>query len=197
VMSLDVAPRDRAEDRASRNDGQYGRSCGDETSARVRGGHRRLKASIQPRQKVGNRRLVRRARQRAFIDVSDQASVPLHEEQSDAFDGRDPARSSHVEVDRYHWNWPRRQIADPGRAASRRRRHTGLPDVPAIRPIRIANDTPIVPTRPPYPPPTVPHQRRESRVFRSRLHLSSVNDYKSRAIERASCSHAFRPRRSP
>jgi len=118
-MSLDVAPSYRAEDRASRNDGQYGRSRGDEASARVRDGHRRLKASIQPRQKVNHGCLVRRARQRAFIDVSDRAPVPLHEEQSDAFCARDPARGSHVEVDRYHWNRPRRQIADLRRPASR------------------------------------------------------------------------------
>lgn len=133
-----------------------------------------MKASIQARHEVGHGRIVGRSRQRAFIEVSDHGVVPLHEEQSDALERRDLARRRHREVDRYHRNRPLRKIADPRHVVARWPNHTGLPDGPPIRPIRTADHSSIAAARSPRPLPTVPLQRRESRVFRSRLHLSSV-----------------------
>ena len=121
----------------------------------------------------GRRRLVVGGGKDALVDGSDDLFLALDQQHGDPFQRGDFPRAGHRQMRRYHRDLTHRHVADVRRFGVMigERKHTGLPFAPASPRSPPADSRAVATTR--GAPLLSPVLHRESRVFRSGLHLSA------------------------
>ena len=163
--------RDRAEHEAAGDDRQDGRPRTDEHLACLRHRHRWTQTEAKRSHRRGSRRLVVGGGEDALVDRSDDLFIALDQQHGDPFQRRDLACGGHRQMRRYHRDPTHRHVADVRcfGVMIGERKHTGLPIAPTSPRAPPADSRAVATTR--GAPLLTPVPHRESRVFRSRLHL--------------------------